>query len=142
MQPHLGGAMPLGLLLIRENLIDPIQLAEARYHQKTAGGDLISSLLTLELISPSELDAFLGYAPSPPTSFEATGLDAHFLLDFLMKAVYLTGHETIPQLSEFTKLPSSVITSVFESASNLCACLISALITVSVSLLFTLASIT
>jgi hypothetical protein len=110
--------MPLGTLLIRENLIDPIQLDEARHHQKMAGGDLVTSLLTLELISPNELDAFLGYAPVTPTSLEATGLDSRFLLEFLLRAIYLTGHETIPQLSEFTKLSHGAIGTVFEAAKN------------------------
>ena len=46
--------MPLGQLLIDNTLLDPAQLDEARLHQKTAGGSLIESLVTLGLISTEE----------------------------------------------------------------------------------------
>jgi hypothetical protein len=108
--------MPLGNLLIQENLLSPEQLDAARVHQKTAGGSLVDSLLTLDLISSEELAAFLGAVPLAPRSIEDTGLDRAFLLDFVLKAVAMTGFETIHALSDFTKLPAGVIDEVLEDA--------------------------
>jgi hypothetical protein len=113
---RLEGTMPLGNLLIKENLLNPDQLEAARVHQKTAGGSLVDSLLTLGLISPEELDAFLGSVPLEPDSIEDTGLDSAFLLDFILKAVSMTGFETIHSLGDFTKLPPGVINEVLEDA--------------------------
>lgn len=108
--------MPLGNLLIESNLLNPGQLEAARVHQKTVGSSLVDSLLTLQLISPAQLDAFLGSAPPTPHSVEDTGLEMKFLLDFILKALSMTGLETIYALSEFMKLPPSVISDVLEDA--------------------------
>jgi hypothetical protein len=110
--------MPLGRLLIDKNLLDRAQLDEARIHQKTAGGSLIESLLTLDLISVEELDAFLDMVPLAPETADGTGLDHPFLLDFTLKAVYMMGHETSDAVSEFTKLPAHVIDAVLEDAKS------------------------
>lgn len=108
--------MPLGPLLIEKGLLDPTQLEEARRHHKAAGGSLIASLLTLELISPEELSAFLGQAPPEANSAEETGLNPQFLFDFVLKVVYMTGFGTSPALSEVTRLPTIVISAVLEDA--------------------------
>jgi hypothetical protein len=110
--------MPLGPILIAKGLLDPIQLEEARQHQKTAGGSLAASLLTLELISSEELGAFLAQEPLEAGSVEATGLDRQFLLDFLLKAIYMTGCGTSDALSDVTKLSQSVINTVLEDAKS------------------------
>ena len=108
--------MPLGHLLIQKNLLNCEQLEAARVHQKTAGGSLADSLLALDLVSPEELASLLGAVPVEPDSIEDTGLDRAFLLDFLLKAVVVTGFETVHALSEFTKLPASVVHDVCEDA--------------------------
>jgi hypothetical protein len=108
--------MPLGPILIDKGLLDPIQLEEARQHQKTTGGSLAASLLTLELISPEQLGAFLDQAPPEANSVDATGLDRQFLLDFVLKAVYMTGCRTSDALRDVTKLSQSVINAVLEDA--------------------------
>jgi hypothetical protein len=108
--------MPLGNLLIEHDLLDETQLEEARQHQKTAGGSFVESLLGLELISAEKLDAFLSMAPAAAESIEETGLDRRFLVDFILKAVYMTGFETIDQLTEFTKLSPMVLDAVLEDA--------------------------
>jgi hypothetical protein len=108
--------MPLGPILIDKGLIDPIQLEEARRHQKTAGGSLAASLLALEFISSEELGAFLAEVPPEAGSVEATGLDRQFLLDFVLKAIYMTGCGTSDALSDVTKLSQSVINTVLEDA--------------------------
>jgi hypothetical protein len=108
--------MPLGNLLIDNALLNPAQLDAAITHQKTAGGSLVESLLALELIAPTELDAFLKAAPPVPASIEDTGLDRAFLLDFVLKSMHATGFETIPELADYTKLPASIVNEVLEGA--------------------------
>lgn len=108
--------MPLGNLLVDKNLLNPTQLEAARVHQKTAGGSLVESLLTLELISPQELAAFMGAVPFAPESVEDTGLDGAFLLAFVLKAIFVTGFETIHTLGDFTRLPAGVVDEVLEDA--------------------------
>jgi hypothetical protein len=108
--------MPLGNLLIQEDLLNLDQLEAARVHRKTAGGSLVDSLLALEMISPEELAAFLGAVPLEPESVEETGLESAFLLEFILKAISMTSFETIHALSDFTKLPPVVINEVLEDA--------------------------
>lgn len=108
--------MPLGQLLVENSLIDSSQLDQARKHQKVAGGTLVDSVLALELVDPIELDTFLGQAPLAEVEIEGTGLGLQFLLGFVTKAIYITGLETAPELSEFTKLDSSVLQEVLEDA--------------------------
>ena len=108
--------MPLGQVLVDNNLLDASQLEEARSHQKVAGGSLIESLLSLGLVDPGELESFLGQAPYTAESAADTGLTAKFLLSFILKSMYVTGHETIPDLVEFTKLSPGAIDDVLEDA--------------------------
>lgn len=108
--------MPLGQLLIENQLLDPAQLDQARRHQKVAGGTLVDSLLELELVDPMELETFLGQAPLEQSEIEGTGLGTQFLLAFLAKSIYVTGLETVPQLSDFTKLGPGVVQDVLEEA--------------------------
>jgi hypothetical protein len=110
--------VPLGQLLIETQLLDSAQLDQAREHQKLAGGTLVDSLVALELVDPLELDTFLGQAPLEQDEIEGTGLSFQFLIGFLAKAIYVTGFETVPQLSDFTKLSASVVQDVLEEAKS------------------------
>jgi len=108
--------VPLGQLLIESNVVDSAGIDEARQHQKVAGGTLVDSLLELDLVDAGELEAFLGQAPPEQDEIEGTGLGFQFLLGFITKAVYLTGLETVPDLSDYTKLSPVVVQEVLEDA--------------------------
>jgi hypothetical protein len=54
--------------------------------------------------------------PLAPKSVEESGLDAQFLLRFLLKSAYVTNLETAPALAEYTTLPQLVVAEVLESA--------------------------
>jgi hypothetical protein len=110
--------MPLGQLLVERNLIDPEQLEAAIRHRKIAGGSLAESLAALDLLSEEELESFLSEAPPEPESIEDTGLDPQFLLNFLLKTVYLFGLETSEQVSESMKLPAHVVELLFQTAKD------------------------
>jgi hypothetical protein len=110
--------MSLGQLLIDKTLIEPSELDAALQHQKRSGGSLVESLLMLGFVSAEELDAFLDTAPVAPDTIGETGLDGRFLLDFILKAAYVTGRETVVALGEFTKLPAHVVDAVLEDAKS------------------------
>jgi hypothetical protein len=108
--------MPLGRMLLDQNVIDPQQLEEARQHRKRAGGSLIDSLVALDLASNEELDELLDEAPQAPETIEETGLDEQFLLQFVLKSVLMTGLETSPRLADYTHLPAPVVETILEIA--------------------------
>jgi hypothetical protein len=54
--------------------------------------------------------------PSAPAGVEETGLDAQFLLRFVLKSAYMTNLETAPALAEYVKLPELVVDEVMEAA--------------------------
>ncbi len=97
--------MPLGRFLVDHNIVDPGQLEQARRHQKAAGGTLVESLVALGLVAQEELDALLDRAPTAPEELRESGLDEQFLLNFLLKVLYLHGLETAAGIAHFVKLP-------------------------------------
>ena len=108
--------MPLGKLLIENNLLNPSQLEEARRHHKQAGGALVDSLTALDMVNPEELESFLGQAPLAPQEGSDTGLGPQFLLSFVMKAMYAAGAESALDLIELTKLTPGVVAEVLDEA--------------------------
>lgn len=110
--------MPLGQMFVEKGILDPTQLEEAVDRQKLAGGSLTESVVALGFASRAELDAVLCEPPPAPRSFEETGLDPQFLLNFILKAVYVYGHETVYQVADCIKLPVSVVGLVFENATR------------------------
>jgi hypothetical protein len=108
--------MPLGQILLDRNVIDPEQLEAARHRQKLSGGSLAESLVALGAVSRQELDAILAEVPPQPVTPAETGLDAQFLLHFLLKTLYVFGHETGRQIAATTKLHEDVIDAVLQGA--------------------------
>jgi hypothetical protein len=108
--------MPLGQILLDRNVVDPEQLEAARHRQKLSGGSLAESLVALGAISRHELDSILAEVPPQPVSVAETGLDGQFLLHFLLKTLYVFGHETARQMAETTRLHEDVIDAVLHEA--------------------------
>ena len=108
--------MPLGQILLDRNVVDPQELEAARERQKVSGGSLAESLIALGTVSREELESVLAEVPVQPVTPADTGLDDQFLLQFLMKALYVYGHETARQLEETLKLHEDVIDAVLQKA--------------------------
>jgi hypothetical protein len=108
--------MPLGQILLDRNVVDPEQLEAARSRQKIAGGSLAESLVALGAVSRHELDALLAEVPAQPVVPAETGLGAQFLLHFLLKTLYVYGHETAREISATTKLHEDVVDAVLQDA--------------------------
>jgi DNA polymerase III delta prime subunit len=54
--------------------------------------------------------------PLAPDTMQETGLDAQFLLRFVLKSAYVTNLETPSALAEYVRLPEQVVEEVFEGA--------------------------
>jgi DNA-binding PadR family transcriptional regulator len=108
--------VPLGQVLIDNNLLNPSQLEEARQHMKKAGCSLVESLLALGVVNQAELESFLDQAPFTAGEIAETGLSAPFLMSFIMKAMYVSGIDTAPDIIEVTKLSPGVVNTILEDA--------------------------
>jgi hypothetical protein len=108
--------MPLGQILLDRNVVDPEELEAARERQKVSGGSLAESLIALGAVSREELEAVLAEVPAQPVIPGETGLDRQFLLQFLLKTLYVYGHETARQIEETVKLHEDVVDAVLQHA--------------------------
>jgi len=108
--------VPLGQLLIDNDLLTPPQLDDARQHMKNAGCTLVESLVALGSVNQPELVSFLDQAPFASGEISESGLSAQFLMSFIMKTMYAAGADTAPKIVEITKLSPGVVNTVLEDA--------------------------
>ena len=108
--------MPLGEILMAKSLLDDKQLEKATERQKVVGGLLGDNLIALGFISRDKLEEILQEAPPTPKTIRETGLDAQFLLNIVLKAMYVAGHQTIPEISSHTKLGRLIIDELLQIA--------------------------
>lgn len=108
--------MPLGSLLVEKKILNEEQVAAALERQKVAGGLLGDNLAALGFISREELEAFLREPPPVPKSVAETGLNQQFLINSVLKMIYLTNAETVTEISEHLKLYPSVVEMLLQTA--------------------------
>ncbi len=108
--------MPLGTLLIERELLTEDQLEAGLARQKLTGGLLGDNLVALGYISRAQLEAFFLEPPQTPKSIKETGLGAQFLINSVLKVVYLTNVETLPEISDQIKLSPSIIDTLLQTA--------------------------
>jgi energy-coupling factor transporter ATP-binding protein EcfA2 len=99
----------LGQRLLKEKVITEKQLKKALKRQRLHGGRLGYNLVTLEFITPNELESVFRMHPTAPESLEQTGLELSFIADLIMKHVLFKGEFTLGDLSERVKLPLQVL---------------------------------
>lgn len=101
--------MAVGELLVEKGIIDAQQLDRVLGQQKIAGGRLGDNLVALGYISRENLEAVLQEPPAVAKSAAETGLDTNFLLNCLLRTMYISQLQTIPELSEQIKLTRAVV---------------------------------
>lgn len=101
--------MAIGELLLAKNVITEEQLAKVLHQQKIAGGRLGDNLVAIGYITRQQLEEILQEPPAVPKSVEQTGLQSNFLLNCLLRTMYISALQTIPELSEQIKLTRGVI---------------------------------
>ncbi len=102
--------MRLEELLVANGIVDPADLKRAAERRLKWGGQLSDNLLALRLVSLEQLNALLQMTPPvTPASLADTGLSTRALMGLMLKAIQSGGVETVPQLVDVLKLPSSVV---------------------------------
>jgi hypothetical protein len=101
--------MTIGQLLLAKDVISEEQLEKVLSQQKIAGGRLGDNLVALGYITRETLEAILREPPPVPKSLDQTGLDGNFLLNSLLRTMYVSALQTIPDLSEQLKLTRGVV---------------------------------
>jgi hypothetical protein len=101
--------MAIGELLLAKNVIDETQLKKVLHQQKIAGGRLSDNLVALGYITRDDLDAILQEPPPLAKTVAETGLEGNFLLNCLLRTMYISALQTIPELSDQIKLTRGVI---------------------------------
>lgn len=77
------------------------------------GGHLGESLMALGFVTREELEALADEWPIAPRSIDETGLSLHFLVDFMLRALYSFGAQDMPSISRATKLSMGVVKELF-----------------------------
>jgi len=108
--------MAIGELLLAKNFINEDQLKKVLHQQKIAGGRIGDNLIALGYITREKLEAILQEPPSVPKTIEETGLETNFLLNSVLRIMYISALQTIPEISEQIKLTRGVIESLLEFA--------------------------
>ncbi|HWO40291.1 MAG TPA: ATPase [Candidatus Eisenbacteria bacterium] len=101
--------MPLGELLLAKEVITREQLDRVLQQQKIAGGRLGDNLVALGYVTREKLDAILQEPPAIPKTVADTGLELNFLTNLLLRIIYVSGLQTIPELSDQIKLTRAVV---------------------------------
>ncbi len=101
--------MAIGELLLAKNIIDEAQFKKVLDQQKIAGGRLSDNLVALGYVTRDDLDAILKEPPAVAKTIAETGLDGNFLLNCLLRTMYISALQTIPEMSEQIKLTRGVI---------------------------------
>ncbi|MFN3232904.1 MAG: ATPase [Alphaproteobacteria bacterium] len=108
--------MALGTELMDAGLIERDQLDTALEEQDLSGLPLGECLLAVGAISTDQLDRFFSYSVPPLASLRDTGLETAFMLDLLVKIMFVYGHESKASICEEIKLPFPVVEELMELA--------------------------
>ena len=108
--------MAVGELLLAKGIITEEQLRLVLHQQKIAGGRLGDNLVALGYLTRGELEAILQEPPQVAKNIEDTGLDANFLLNSLLRTMFVSVLQTIPDLSEELKLTRAVVEELLNAA--------------------------
>ena len=101
--------MAIGELLRAKGIISAEQLSKVLHQQKIAGGRLGDNLVALGFISRGDLEAILQEPPPVAKTIAATGLETNFLLNSLLRLMYISALQTIPEISEQIKLTRPIV---------------------------------
>ena len=108
--------MAIGELLLAKNFINEEQLKKVLHQQKIAGGRIGDNLIALGYITREKLETILQEPPSVPKTIEETGLDTNFLLNSILRIMYISALQTTPEIAEQIKLTRGVVESLLDFA--------------------------
>jgi hypothetical protein len=107
--------MKIGDLLLAAKLVTAEQISAARSRQIDGGGRLGANLVAIGAIDQDSLDRFLAGIPSEPLAITGSGVDDKFLIDLLLKIVFVGPHDTVADLSHAIKLPPKIVADLLDA---------------------------
>ena len=110
--------MFLGDILIANGFVTKEDVAAALERQQQVGGALGDNLIALGRLTEARLKQALELAPAEPRELRETGLTEQFLVNLILKFMYVKALETPSQLTESIKLPLNVITPLLQFAKD------------------------
>jgi hypothetical protein len=108
--------MRIGELLVAAGLVSQADIDRAIDRQLAEGGRLGPSLVATGAISAEELARFCDGVPVEPATIEETGLPTTFLIDLMLKFLFLGPAETVADLSAALRLSPKLVTDLLETA--------------------------
>ena len=111
-------SMQIGELLVAAGLVTQAQIAQAVDRQHEAGGRLGPNLVATGAISAEALAQFVDGVPVEPSTVAETGLPEAFLIDLMLKFLFVGTAETTADLSGALRLPPGLVTELLEAATR------------------------
>ncbi len=108
--------MPLGKALLEKKLITHEQLQEALVRQQTTGGRIGEHLVSLGFFTQEQLQQVMQEPPAAPSSIPETGYDVQFLLRFVLKSMFLSGAQTVPEIAREIALSRRIVEELLQIA--------------------------
>lgn len=108
--------LSLGHELVEAGLVQPEHVTEALEHQVETGQPLGECLLAIGALTSEALDRFFDYRVPPLKTIGDTGIDPIFLMELMLKIMFVNGVETKPAIGADIKLPPNVVDRLVEMA--------------------------
>ncbi len=108
--------MPLGKTLLEKNLIDQEQLQAALARQRATGGRVADHLVALGFLTQEQLWKVVQESPPMPSSIQETGYDAQFLLKFVLKSMFVSGLQHVPEIAREIALSRRIVEELLQIA--------------------------
>jgi hypothetical protein len=110
--------MSFGDILVAKGLASADDIVRALEHQRTNGGRIGESLVAIGVITQEQVEQVIGDVPPSPRSVEDTGIDPVFLLQLMLKGMFLERMELPSQLAEALKLSAGIINRLLTDAKD------------------------
>ncbi|HJT15228.1 MAG TPA: hypothetical protein VJ790_21575, partial [Dongiaceae bacterium] len=110
--------MSFGDILVAKGLASPEQIVRALDHQKANGGRIGESLIALGVVTQEQVSTVISEVPPAPLNLDDTGVDPVFLLQLMLKGMFLERMEVPSQLAEALKLSVGIINKLLQDAKD------------------------
>jgi hypothetical protein len=110
--------MSFGDILVAKGLASPDDIVRALDHQKSNGGRIGESLVALGVVTQEQVSQVIGEVPPAPLNLDDTGIDPVFLLQLMLKGMFLERMEVPSQLAEALKVSGSIINKLLQDAKD------------------------
>jgi len=108
--------MRIGELLVAAGAVSAADITRAIERQQSEGGRLGPNLVAIGAISEAELARFCDGVPVEPGTLAETGLPENFLIDLMLKLLFIGPAETVADLAGAMRLAPRLITDLLETS--------------------------